>query len=189
VVVSSGAPIATTETLRSVPGFVRFLSVAVSRRRFAIPLDRVIGVAESTKITPLPFSLPPFEGLVVAMGQVVPQIGLAPVLDLPSSEGGVVVLISDLGGSVGLRVEQVHTILQVDSEHVRLASPEQRAAEPMIIGRFGEGPAACGVLDLDHLTRDTSTMTASESGAVLLATETEARAVDDDDTTEEHAEP
>ena len=186
---STGTSIATPETLRSAPGFVRFLSVAVSRRRFAIPLDRVIGVAESTKITPLPFSPPPFEGLVVAMGQVVPQIGLAPLLGLPSSEGGVVVLISDLGGSVGLRVEQVHTILQVDPEHVLLASPEQRAAEPMIIGRFGEGPTACGVLDLDHLTSDTSTMTATESGAVLLATEAVARTVDDDDTTEEHAEP
>ncbi len=46
-------------------------------QRFAIPLDRVIGVTESTFVTPLPFSPPPFEGLVLAMGQVVPQISLA----------------------------------------------------------------------------------------------------------------
>ena len=58
-------------------GSVRYLSVGVHGRRFAIPLDQVIGVVESAELTPIPFSPPPFEGLVQAMGQVVPQISLA----------------------------------------------------------------------------------------------------------------
>jgi chemotaxis signal transduction protein len=94
--------------------FARFLPVAAGGRLFAVRIDRVIGVVESATITPLPFSPPPFEGLVLAMGQVVPQISLASLFGLASPEGGVVVLISDSGGSVGLRVDHVHSMLQID---------------------------------------------------------------------------
>ena len=177
------------KSLVAVQGFVRYLSVAVVGQRFAIPLDRVIGVTESTFVTPLPFSPPPFEGLVLAMGQVVPQISLAAILGLQSSDAGVLVLISDLGGSVGLRVDQVHAMLQVDPDQISFATPETRAEAPMILGHFGEGPSRCSVLNLDHLTSDTSLMSFADSGAVLLATESGTAALDDEDTSPDQAQP
>lgn len=178
-----------SEVAESLAGFARYLSVSVAARQFAIPLDRVIGVVESTKITPLPFSPPPFEGLVLAMGHVVPQISLATLLRLPPSEGGVVVLVSDIGGSIGLRVDAVHAMLQVERDQVVLSSSETRAAEPMVMGRFGEGAASCGVLDLDHLTGPDLVATAAQNGAVLMATETTTFTADDDITTERQLEP
>jgi chemotaxis signal transduction protein len=187
--VTSGASTTVSSDTGTPPVFVRYLPVAVHKQQFAIPLDRVIGVVESSKITPLPFSPPPFEGLVLAMGQVVPQINLAALFGLPSSDGGVVVLISDRGGSVGLRVDHVHAMVQVEWEQVVLSSPEQREDEPMIVGRYGEGTASCGVLSLDHLTSDSLAMTVADSGSVMLATEAAAGAAEDDETAEHQSEP
>jgi purine-binding chemotaxis protein CheW len=108
---------------------------------------------------------------------------------LPPSDGGVVVLISDRGGSVGLRVDHVLAMVQIEREQVTLASPEDRAEQPLIVGRFGEGAVSCGVLNLDHLTSDAMTMTVAESGSVMLATEAAAGAVDDDEIAEHQSEP
>ena len=167
---------------------MRYLSVAVNKLRFAIPLDRVIGVVESAQITPLPFSPPPFEGLVLAMGQVVPQISLAALLGLPGSDGGVV-LISDAGGSVGLRVDQVHAMLQVEWEQVVPSTPEEREVQPMIFGRFEHGGSACAVLSLEHLTTGTTVMEVAERGTVLLAIEADSQNQVDEDEAAQQAEP
>jgi len=123
------------------------------------------------------------------MGQVVPQISLAAILGLQSSDAGVLVLISDLGGSVGLRVDQVHAMLQVDPDQINVATPEARAETPMILGAFGDGASRCSVLNLDHLTTDTSLMSFADSGAVLLATESGTAALDDEDTSPDQTQP
>ena len=47
----------------------------------AIQLDRVIGVVESGLLTPLPYSGDAFEGRVEAIGQVMPRVNLAQMLD------------------------------------------------------------------------------------------------------------
>ncbi len=161
--------------------FARFLPVAAGGRLFAVRIDRVIGVVESATITPLPFSPPPFEGLVLAMGQVVPQISLASLFDLASPAGGVVVLISDSGGSVGLRVEHVHSMIQIEMNQVvpRAAGEETRPS--LVMGRYSDGRATWDVLNLDHLTNDALPMTVAEAGAVMLATEAVAQKVDDDE--------
>jgi chemotaxis signal transduction protein len=150
-------------------GSVRYLSVGVCGRRFAIPLDQVIGVSESATVTPIPFSPAPFEGLVKAMGQVVPQISLASLLGLPSASGGTLVVASDLGGSVALRVEHVYAMLQIDRDKLVLADPETRAKEPIVLGHFGEGPLRCSVISMDQLTSGELAETMGEAGAVLLA--------------------
>ena len=131
-----------------------FLTVEVSAQNYAIPLGRVIGIVQSGPLTPLPFSPPQFEGLVLAMGQVVPQISLAILLGMPSKEGGVVVLLSDLGGSIGLRVDAVHAMLHVEGSQVAVATPAMRAERPLILGRFGDAPASYDILQLDHLFYD-----------------------------------
>lgn len=155
----------------AVHAHARYLRVVVGQSRFAVPLDRVIGVVESSQVTPLPFSLPPFEGLVLAMGQVAPQIDLAAVLGLPTREGGVLVLVSDAGGSVGLRVAQAQAMVQVDWEDIQIASPEERAVTPMVMGRFGGLDDSVDVLDIEALTSGALSLAPAEQGAVLLAVE------------------
>jgi chemotaxis signal transduction protein len=190
--VTASAAIDRTDTLAEVEpvpqGSVRYLSVGVCGRRFAIPLDQVIGVVESAEVTPIPFSPPPFEGLVQAMGQVVPQISLASLLGLPPVEGGILVVASDLGGSVALRVEHVYAMLQIDREKLILAGPDQRSAEPMVLGQFGDGMMTCAVLSMEQLTAGELAETAGEFGCVLLAPDN-AVSVKDDRTAAKQAEP
>jgi chemotaxis signal transduction protein len=169
-------------------GFIRYLSVGICGRRFAIPLDQVIGVVESAAVIPIPFSPPPFEGLVQAMGQVVPQISLAALLGLPPVEGGILVVASDRGGSVALRVEHVYAMLQIDREKLVLSDPAQRAEEPMVIGHFGDGSSTCSVLSIEQLTSGELAETAAEYGAVLLAPDIATTERDDQSVTRQ-AEP
>ena len=146
-----------------------FLTVEVSAQNYAIPLGRVIGIVPSGPVTPLPLSAPQFEGLVLAMGQVVPQISLAILLGMPSQEGGVVVLLSDLGGSIGLRVDAVHAMLHVEWAQVAVATPAMRAERPLILGRFGNAPASYDILQLEHLTEGEWVPVSTGDAAASLA--------------------
>jgi chemotaxis signal transduction protein len=166
-------------TVSVAQGSIRYLSVGVGGRRFAIPLDQIIGVVESAELTPIPFSPPPFEGLVQAMGQVVPQISLASLLGLPSIEGGTLVVASDLTGSVALRVEHVYAMLQIDREKLVLADSDMRAIEPMVLGHFDDGAISCSVISMDQLTSGELAETAGEGGAVLLAPDNAVRVKDE----------
>src|SRR5947208_13035936 len=82
----------------------------------AVPLERVIGVAEGGLVTPLPYSAPSFEGLVEVFGQVMPQADLASLLSLAPTPGGMLIVVSDRGGSLALRVEHVTGMIQVDGD-------------------------------------------------------------------------
>ena len=68
----------------------------------AIPLDRVIGVVETGPLTPLPYSADAFEGLVDAIGQVMPRINLAKLLGCEQQDGKILVVVMDKGGSLAL---------------------------------------------------------------------------------------
>ena len=159
-------------------GSVRYLSVGLSNRRFAIPLDQIIGVVESAELTPIPFSPPPFEGLVQAMGQVVPQINLASLLGLRSAEGGTLVVASDLSGSVALRVEHVYAMLQIDRDKLVLAPPEMRERDPMVLGYCDDGSQTCSIISMDQLISGELSETVAEAGCVLLAPDTRVDARD-----------
>jgi purine-binding chemotaxis protein CheW len=180
---------AVTQAVEVLTGPADFLTAEVSTRKYAIPLGRVIGVVESGAVTPLPFSPPPFDGLVLAMGQVIPQISLAILLGIPPRDGGVVVLLSDLGGSIGLRVDAVHAMVHVEWSEVALATPAMRAEQPLILGRFRDALASYDILQLEHLTDGEFVQAATEDGTVLLAAETPNTAADLDEATGRQLEP
>ena len=54
-----------------------FLCVIAGTLRIAIPLNLVLSVEEAGPLTPLPFSPDLVEGLVMALGRVLPQMALA----------------------------------------------------------------------------------------------------------------
>src|SRR4029453_19342710 len=78
----------------------------------------VIGVAEGALVTPLPYTAPSFEGLVEVFGQVMPQVNLAKLLGLGAAAGGMLVVVSDRGGSLALRAVHVSGMIRVDDERV-----------------------------------------------------------------------
>jgi purine-binding chemotaxis protein CheW len=134
----------------------------------AVPLERVIGVAEGAMVTPLPYSAPSFEGLVEVFGQVMPQVNLASLLGLPSAPAGMLVVVSDRGGSLALRVVHVTRMLQVDDDRLAPTAARARALNPLYIAEFDLSGLAHYVLDLDLLATSDQLELSAPEGAVLV---------------------
>jgi chemotaxis signal transduction protein len=136
--------------------------------RVAVPLERVIGVAEGGIVTPLPYSAPSFEGLVEVFGQVVPQVDLASLLGLQSAPGGILVVVSDRGGSLALRVASVTGMIHVDGNSWAPTAARARACHPLYMAECEHQGAVQHVLDLDLLATSDGLELSAPEGAVLL---------------------
>ncbi|MBK5255742.1 MAG: chemotaxis protein CheW [Vicinamibacteria bacterium] len=157
------------------------LCARLGDQHFAVPLERVIGIVECSPLTPLPFSPPSFEGLVQAMGQVVPQVRLGNLFGEPQAEGGVLVLITDMGGSIALRVPQVSAMIQIEAESVQMLSEEERIVAPLFAGHFTYQDQPYSVLDLDRFTSGGTLDPGGETGSVILGSGLPAQAPTDQD--------
>jgi chemotaxis signal transduction protein len=145
-----------------------FLCVLAGSRRIAMPLNLVLSVEEAGPLTPLPFSPPLVEGLVLALGRVLPQMPLAAVLGEESREGGVLVVLAASDDVRALRVDQVAGMVQVDVEVVQPIDIIERAEQPLISARFAALDAEWSVLDYTRLTTEQPMETETASGAALV---------------------
>jgi purine-binding chemotaxis protein CheW len=142
--------------------------------KLAVPLERVIGVVEGGPVTPLPFTFQAFEGLVEAIGQVMPQVSLAATLNLEASAGGMLVVVSHMGGSLALRVPKVSTMISVDAEQFLASAQAARAVNSLYMAEVTHQDSRYYVLDLDLLADSEDMQPMPPEGEVLLA---EARGV------------
>jgi chemotaxis signal transduction protein len=153
------------------------LCILAGSRRVAIPLNLVLSVEEARPLTPLPFSPDLVEGLVMALGRVVPQMSLAAVLREQPREGGVLVVVAASDDIRALRVDQVAGMVQVDIQAVTTIDGDERSAQPLLTARFEALGELWHVLDYTALTLDQRMQPAEATdGAALIAT-----AGDDDD--------
>jgi len=134
----------------------------------AFPLERVIGVAEGLLVTPPPYSAPSFEGFVEVFGQVMPQVDVAALLAQPAAAGGMLVVVSDRGGSLALRVVSVTGMIQVEGENLAPTAARSRAAHPLYMADFEHQGVLHHVLDLDLLATSDGLELSLPEGAVLL---------------------
>src|SRR5690242_6400183 len=131
-----------------------FLCVNAGELRIAIPLNLVLSVEEAGPLTPLPFNPELVEGLVMALGRVLPQMSLAAALDEPCREGGVLVVVGGSDDVRALRVDQVAGMVQVDVQTVDGLSDDELARQPLLTARFAALGAEWHVLDYVKLTND-----------------------------------
>src|SRR5262249_21375556 len=113
-----------------------FLCVNAGGLRIAIPLNLVLSVEEAGPLTPLPFSPALVQGLVMALGRVLPQMSLAAALKEPCREGGVLVVVGGSDDVRALRVDQVAGMVQVDVHTVDGLSDEELVRQPLLTARF-----------------------------------------------------
>jgi chemotaxis signal transduction protein len=146
-----------------------FLCVIAGTLRIAIPLNLVLSVEEAGPLTPLPFSPKLVEGLVMALGRVLPQMPLAAALDEPCRDGGVLVVVAGSDDVRALRVDQVAGMVQVDVQSIDRLDDEEHARQPLLTARFVALGAEWRVLDYARLT-DNQPMSAAgvQSGAAFL---------------------
>jgi chemotaxis signal transduction protein len=145
-----------------------FLCVLAGSRRIAMPLNLVLSVEEAGPLTPLPFSPPLVEGLVMALGRVLPQMPLAAVLGEESRDGGVLVVLASSDDVRALRVDQVAGMVQVDVETVQTIDNVERAEQPLVSARFAALDAEWSVLDYGKLTAEQPMEAETTEGAALV---------------------
>ncbi len=81
------------------------MSFRLGEEAFALPAERVRGVAANARTTRVPGAPAWYDGVLPWRGHLVPVLNVARRLGLPESECGVVMLVEAGGELVGLRVE------------------------------------------------------------------------------------
>jgi chemotaxis signal transduction protein len=151
-----------------------FLCILAGSCRVAIPLNLVLSVEEARPLTPLPFTPDLVEGLVMALGRVVPQMSLAAVLSEAQHEGGVLVVVAASDDIRALRVDQVAGMVQIEIQSVESTDDASRSAQPLLTARFEALGAEWQVLDYSRLAFDQQMQPAEAAhGAALVANTSE----------------
>jgi chemotaxis signal transduction protein len=148
---------------------MNFLTCKVGKLSLAIQLDRVVGVVESGALTPLPYAGDAFEGLVEALGQLMPRVDLALLLGDTQPDNGVLVVVFDSSGSLALRVQQVNSMITANPEQVLASASSARALHPLFMGDILHGDVQYYVLDVDRVAESDLLQVFSPDGQVALA--------------------
>jgi chemotaxis signal transduction protein len=152
-----------------------FLCVVAGAAQIAIPLNLVLSVEEAGPLTPLPFSPGLVEGLVMALGRVLPQMPLAAALGEECRDGGVLVVVAASDDVRALRVDQVAGMVQIDVQAIEPARATEHAARPLLTARIPALGTEWEVLDYVRLTAEEPIAPAeTASGAALVAATVEA---------------
>jgi chemotaxis signal transduction protein len=106
-----------------------------------------------------------------------PQVDVASMLALRSAAGGMLIVVSDRGGSLALRVMQVTGMIEVDDDsNLAPTAARARAVNPLYMGECEHQGVIHHVLDLDLLATSEDLELSGPEGAVLLPeARTEAR--------------
>jgi chemotaxis signal transduction protein len=131
---------------------------------YAVSASIVLGATEASPLTPIPFSPAPFEGLVCAFGQVLPQIDLGYLLSSRKGTGKILIGLSHSSGSVALRVDRA---VKLQEFHGFPELPETGDLRP-ISGYYADGDNKIALLDLDRVLLHESMALTEETSTILL---------------------
>ncbi|WP_294644695.1 chemotaxis protein CheW [uncultured Aureimonas sp.] len=122
-------------------------------RAAALPLAGVLGVTEPSPVTPLPFSPPLIDGLVLAMNLAVVQMTLAPLFGgpRPAEGAGVLVVAAQSDDVRALRLDAVLAMAEIGTETIADEESVDALAGGFLTGRFEWNGRSVALLDLPAL--------------------------------------
>ncbi|MFD1623071.1 chemotaxis protein CheW [Azospirillum griseum] len=131
-----------------------FLTFDIAGTPFALDNAEVIEVAESTRVTRLPFSPPHVDGVANVAGRILPVLDVTgcPSLGLAwggGRKGGLLIVVRAVNGLVALRAGRIGGSLPVD--RVTLEPPAVEDAGAPVVGRLRHGDRALRLLALERL--------------------------------------
>jgi purine-binding chemotaxis protein CheW len=119
-----------------------YVRVGIGPEHYALPVDRVLEVAELGDLTPVPGSPPETMGVCNLRGQVIPVMDLAMVLDLPQGTPARIVVVELDQRRAGLAVDSVVDV-------GGLPDPTEQVDSPFLTGAVLVDGVLVGMLDAD----------------------------------------
>ena len=101
------------------PSEKRYASCRVGPLLVGVPVDDVQEVTASAELTPVPLASPVVSGLMNLRGRIVTAIDLRRSLQLadrPSDQPPITLILRADGGSIGLLVDAIGDVLEVDED-------------------------------------------------------------------------
>lgn len=103
-------------------------------KAFGLELDRVEGITENIKITPVPMAPQVAEGIIFYRDGVLPVINLLRLLNIGSEEGGsLLVVVRGVSEDFGIPSDSIYGIAEADLLDLKYTSLEERES-PYIQG-------------------------------------------------------
>lgn len=97
----------------------RFAVVTVASEEFGIELDRIVEIIKPQKITPLPDAPAFISGVINLRGVIIPLMGMRKRLGVEaSSPGERIVIVRIHGEKIGLLVDDVKEIVNIEKEQI-----------------------------------------------------------------------
>jgi purine-binding chemotaxis protein CheW len=123
-----------------------YVRVRAASEQYALPVDDVLEVVETTALAPVPGAPRAIEGICNLRGQLVPVVGLSRVLGLSAETSTTerVVVTETACGSVGLSVDQVIDV-------GLLPEAREDATSAFLSGAVLLDGALVGILDLERV--------------------------------------
>lgn len=134
-----------------------YLLADIADVRFAIPAERVVSVAGSMDIVPVPLAAASIAGIAALRSKVIAIVDVEAAVAGGAAGDctGKPVIVSDIGGHLyGLAVDRLHDIVAADGPPRAIEAPAPAAWRRLSIG-FVETPGgAVAVVDPDGLVEE-----------------------------------
>lgn len=131
---------------------MKVLIFTLKDEEFAIEIENVVEVLRVQKVFPMP-ELPEFlQGVINVRGIIIPVLDMRKRLGLPSSERAMIIVLNFGRDRLGLIVDNVKEIIEVDKEEIS-ASPEflKRFRTGYLRAFAKKGDRVIMILNLDTL--------------------------------------
>jgi len=144
-------------SVRSAAEMQHVLAFNLAQRMYALPLAAVVQIIPMVALTPVPQMPPAVEGLMNFRGKAVPLINLRRYLGLPECALALhtpIILLMVEGRTVGLIVDAVIDVLQIDAQqviHLTEIMPEGLGDAPILQGIVHTPSGTLLVLNLQQL--------------------------------------
>jgi purine-binding chemotaxis protein CheW len=129
----------------------------LGRQTYALPIEPIVQIVEMVTITPIPQINHSVEGVINLRGAAVPVVNLRRHLGLPEAQLELhtpIVLVQSGGRTVGLIVDQVSDVLDIDAGQITCPTdllPDGLSDAPLLRGLIQSPAGAILLLDLEHL--------------------------------------
>ncbi|MCK5140041.1 MAG: purine-binding chemotaxis protein CheW, partial [Thermodesulfovibrionia bacterium] len=151
----------------------KFVIFTVAHKEFGIPLERIVEIVKSQKITNLP-KLPSFiSGVINLRGAVIPLIDLRKRLGVePVSLKERVIILKMHEEKIGLLVDDVKEIMDIEKEHIATPPSLFKGLKPeylLSIGKIADRLVV--ILNIETLLTSEEMILLEESKETLFSTE------------------